>query len=154
MPVVLGIAALNAFLPFFPIELFLILRILVRPKEWWRVSLLSAAASAFGALLLALLLEQQPHGGLVNWFVHWLGQVRWDQVSQLVRDRGSFGLVLISISFLPLPPAVVMCVVSKVPATEIALAIGLGNFLKYSFFSYLAARSPLLFADVETDRIS
>jgi membrane protein YqaA with SNARE-associated domain len=153
VPVVTGIAALNAFVPFFPVELFLILRVLVRHKEWWRIALIAAAASGLGAVGLARLVDYQPHAEIVPWLARHFGEASWEQVSQFVRHRGAVGLALISMSFLPLPPAVIMCALSKVPDWQIALSIGLGNALKYGFFSWLAASSPLWFGFAESERV-
>lgn len=147
---VAGISTLNAFLPFFPIELFLVLRTLVRPKEWWKLSGLAALCSALGAACLAYLIELHPHTEIVAWLSQRLGEANWDHVSQFVQQRGALGLVLISMSFLPLPPAVAVCVLSKVPAAEIALAIGVGNFAKYSAFSWIAAFFPARFGKTAT----
>lgn len=139
---VTGVSALNAFLPFFPIELFLTLRVLRRPGEWWRLALLAALASLVANAWLAHLVESQSLSGLAHWLETQIGQGNWERVSQFARLHGSLGLTLISLSLLPLPPAVIVCALAGVPLLEIAMAIGLGHSLKYGFFSWLAAHSP------------
>lgn len=154
VPLATAIAALNSFIPFFPVEIFLILRILVRPKEWLRNAVFAGVASAAALVCLAHLVEFQPHDFLVNWMVHHFSQSTWDRVSQFVNHRGSIGLFFVAVSFFPLPPAVIVCALSKVPDWEIFLSIGLGNCLKYGFFSWLAVRAPLKFSEPATESIS
>jgi membrane protein YqaA with SNARE-associated domain len=154
VPLVAGIAALNSFLPFFPVEVFLILRVLVRPKEWWRNAAFAAVASAIGVMGLARLVQSHSQSALAMWLTHSLGKGGWEHVTHFVHHRGSIGLLFASISFVPLPPAVIMCALSKVPLWQIALSIALGHCVKYGFFSWLAARSPLWFADSDQKGVS
>jgi len=147
---VAAISCLNSFFPFFPVELFVILRVLRRPREWWALSGLAVAASVVGTLILAHLFQLHSSTGLTAWLAHHLGQASWDHVATFVRSRGAYGLFLVAISFLPLPPAVAVCALSRVPAWEIAASIGGAHCLKYGFFSWLASNFTHWFGDWET----
>ncbi len=146
-----GVAALNAFLAFIPVEVFIILRVLIRPKSWWRMALLAAVCSSLATYVLARLVETQPQWA--NWLASYMGPVRWHEASQFINEHGTFGLFLGAVTLLPLPPAVVICVMAKVPNSQIALSIGAGNLIKYCFIARLAAFSPHRFGQKEAKAV-
>jgi hypothetical protein len=150
---VLLIGAANAFFPFLPVELFLILRVLVRPREWLSLTLLTSVVSAIGNIGLARLVDLPSQSALVPWLTHHFGPTTWGEVTHFVRAHGTVGLGLVSFSFFPLPPAVVMCALSKVSDWEIGLAITVGHCIKYGLFARVAAEWPRWFEDAEQNTI-
>jgi len=142
VPAVAVIAALNAFLPFIPVEIFVVLRVLIRPREWWRTPVIVAAASAAGAVALALVVGHDPQSPIAHFLAERLGQASWDHASAVLRQHGALGLALVSISFIPQQPAVVIGALASMPLWKIALPIWLARSLKYGFYSALAAFAP------------
>ena len=139
------VALLNVFLAFFPVELFIALRVLLRPREWWRITLLTVGASLAGVFLLTELVSARSSGGVVAWATAQIGAAHWETIRHFVEQRGAIGAGLVAMSFLPLPPAILLCALSKVPGWQLTLAVMVGHLVKYGGFAALAAYSPRWF---------
>lgn len=140
-----GVSAVNLFVALIPVELFISLRVFALPRDWWKTALLAVIASLFGVYALVFLTQSQTQWDVAGFLARRIGQTRWDQVADFVNKRGAFGLFLAAVTILPLPPAIIVCVLSKVPAWAIGLAIGLGHCIKYGVIAWGAAFSPKWF---------
>ena len=136
-------AGLDFFVIIFPIDVFLITRMLLRPKNWLVSSLIIALGSALGAVSLGAFIQWDAASvtHFISRFVD-LSSPEAVHASELIHAHGGLGLFIISLSFVPPQIAVFMAGIEKVSLPSIFLCVLLGRGLKYSFYSMLCVFFP------------
>jgi membrane protein YqaA with SNARE-associated domain len=146
--VVAGIALVATFTFSFPFALALIPAVLIAPRRWLALGLLSGIASGCGA---ALLVEA----------FHWLGQEfvvarypellqvdAWQWASDWLRRYGLIALLLIAASPMPQTPALLFCALAGVSIPGVLAAVGCGKTAKYVFLAWATVRYPGRFINI------
>ncbi|MCB9727892.1 MAG: hypothetical protein H6744_14520 [Deltaproteobacteria bacterium] len=140
--VVFALAVLDVFIMVIPIDEVMMLAVLARPKRWVRAFLLMTLGSAVGALLVSLLVQLD-----LDWVHRYIiepvmtPELR-DQATRWLSDWGILALAGWALSFLPLPPAVIVVALAGVSPLAILAATFLGRVPKSAFFAWLTAKAP------------
>lgn len=136
-------AGLDYFLIFFPIDVLLLTRMLLRRDRWLQGALLVALGSGIGAWALA-------------WFVQWdinsimsflgrfidLSSPEAIHATEFIRQYGIIGVTLIALSFIPPQIAVIIAAIEKVPIMSIFFSVFIARGIKYSVYSMICVYFP------------
>jgi membrane protein YqaA with SNARE-associated domain len=105
---------------------------------------LVAAGSAAGVGLLAWLFSGHQQSALAVSLLRLLHGPGWERGAALIRRDGALGIGLISFSFLPQQPAVIIAALAKMPLGEIVAPVFVARGIKYLAYGALAANAPHL----------
>lgn len=138
------ITFLNVFFVVLPVEPIMIAGVMLRPQRWFKVGAWMTVAGTLGTVLMAYLIVLKGQA-VVDWLApHAQTSASWMKSLQMMRDWGTYALVLISALPLPVLPAVAFAALSKVSMFEIGLASLIGRFIKFGGIAYCSAKFPAL----------
>ena len=126
-------------LPFLPNQLLLIALAFLQRTRWLGLAVTFAAASALGALAIALIV-QGIGGGVANWLTANVEAA--GTVFDLIETHGTWALALLA--FLPTPPrtGVLLCALAGLPPLQIGGAVLAGRLVAAGAIAWIAANSP------------
>ncbi len=137
-----GLAALDAFVVFIPVEALMFPAVLTRRSRWLGTTLWISLGSAIGATLFGLFCREYGTPFLHALFPELLGSRSWQDMERTIQAHGGWGLALVSLSFLPQHPAVAFAGLAHLPLRTIFLAVLAGRALKYLVLSWAVIRFP------------
>ena len=143
VPLIMLLAAMDSFLFIFPIDLFLITRILFQKEFWIQTALSIATASALGSLCLALFIKLD-----LPFLLKFMDRLEihsaqhFTQGTYYIHQYGAIGVGIVSLSFIPLPIAIVVAAWEKVPLLSIFFAAWIGRCIKYLIYGFISAYFP------------
>lgn len=145
LPLVSFLAAVDLFVAVIPTDGILITSVLLRPKRWISTFVWVALGSAFGAFVLALLVQWYGEP-LAHYLIHdAMTSPSWESVETFMDRYGSLALFLMSFGPLPQQPAVTLCALAHMPLAEIVFAVVAGRGLKYGVLAWSATHAPRIF---------
>lgn len=129
----------------FPFVAVLVPAVLLSPRRWRTLGLLSGIASGCGA---AVLVEIFQYLGYEFVFAHYPSLVQteaWQLTSEWLQRWGLLAILIIAGSPMPQTPALLFCALANVSTPGILVAVGLGKTVKYLFLAWATARYPARF---------
>lgn len=152
LPVASLLAAADLFILVVPTDFIIISYVLMRPHHWLRTFIMIAFGSALGALVLASILQFGGTEFLQSWFPALFQSGGWESTRNFVQDHGAFALFVISMSFLPQQPGVILAALSGMALPVLFFSVFAGRALKYLFFSWIASHAPRLLRKIPGGR--
>jgi membrane protein YqaA with SNARE-associated domain len=131
----------------FPFAIALVPAVMLAPKRWFSLGLLSGIASGCGA---ALLVEIFHHLGWEFVAARYPDLVRVESLqwaSDWLKHYGLIALLIIAASPVPQTPALLFYSLVDPSILGVLVAVGIGKALKYTLLTWLTARYPGRFVD-------
>ena len=133
------VATLSMAVPFAP---FLALAVLIAPRRWKSITVCSSLGAALGGGLLYLAFHHLGWAGLVAAYPDVMRSQAWLDATRWLSNYGIVTLLIVAATPLPLTPALMVASISRLPATEVLLALWLGKFVKYAAYAWLVSAFP------------
>ncbi len=143
-PFVSLLAALDNFVLIVPTDGLLISSSMLRPQKWLYFALLTAIGSTIGALLLALMIEEQGLPTLLKYYPNLDQTKTWSLVYDFFQKYGLLCVFVVSALPLIQQPAVIIASLALTPYYKLGLVIFAGRFLKFIVFAYIGSHAPKL----------
>lgn len=116
--------------------------VLMAPRRWKSIAICSSVAAALGAALIYLVFHHLGWERLVANYPEVVRSEAWSDATRWLTSYGVASLLLIAALPLPLTPALIFAAISRLPVTEVLLALWLGKLLKYLAYAWLASAFP------------
>ena len=129
----------------FPFTLVLIPAVLLAPRRWLVLGLLSGMASGAGGAVLVNVFHFMGQELVVARFPQLVESASWQLASTWLQDYGLFALTVIAGSPLPQTPAILFYSLANPSTLGVLIAVGIGKTVKYVFLAWLTARYPARF---------
>jgi membrane protein YqaA with SNARE-associated domain len=129
----------------FPFVIVLIPAVLIAPRRWLLLGLLTGIASGFGGAVLAQVFHVLGREAVLAHFPELVDTESWRVASLWLQDYGLAALAVIAGSPMPQTPAIFLYSLSDPSVTGVLIAVGLGKTVKYVFLAWLTARYPARF---------
>lgn len=152
LPMLSFLIAADLFLLVVPSDGLVVVSTLARPKRWLRIALWVTTGSAFGAILLAFLVQTGAGGWVQGLVDRTISAGAWEKSTAFLQTHGLWALALIALSPLPQQPSVVIAGLGQMPLLEIFAAVWLGRGVKYGFYCWAASHAPKLLMRVSVLR--
>lgn len=115
-----------------PITAMFMAAVLARPERRYVVAVMNAVGVVCGCAVLVYLVESKGEDWIKSaWPTVFQGDA-WEHTSDVVRDYGALGAVLISSAPIVLHPLIVISVLAKMPTPQLLLCILVGRTIKVS----------------------
>ena len=145
-PLVVALIAFTSTATFaFPFVIVLIPAVLLAPRRWLLLGLITGIASGIGGGVLVEVFQFMGRELLLARFPQVSGSEYWLMISGWLHDYGLFALAVIAASPIPQTPTVFLYSMADPSTVGAMLAIGLGKTIKYVFLAWLTARYPARF---------
>lgn len=145
-PLVVAMIAFTSTATFtFPFVIVLIPAVLLAPRRWLLLGLLTGVASGLGGGVLVEFFNFMGHELVIERFPQLVESGKWQLVSAWLHEYGLFALAVIAGSPLPQTPAVFVYSLADPSVFGAMIAIGVGKTVKYVFLAWLTARYPARF---------
>ena len=131
----------------FPFVLVLIPAVLIAPRRWLLLGLLSGIASGAAGALLVELFGYFGREVVSARFPQLVAAASWQLASGWLDDYGLLALMLVAASPMPQTPVVFFYALGEPSVAGTLIAIGVGKSVKYVFLAWLASHYPTRFAD-------
>lgn len=146
-PLVVALLAFASTATFsFPFVIVLIPAVLIAPRRWLLLGLLSGLASGVGGALLVELFAYFGREVVVGRFPELVASESWRLASGWLDDYGLVALMVVAGSPMPQTPVIFFYSLVNPSATGVLIAVGVGKTVKYVFLAWLTARYPARFA--------
>src|SRR5262249_48623086 len=145
-PILVGVVALvltvSMTIPFVSI---LIVAVLLRRDRWKEIVLVSSLGSATGGLILYLTFHYLGWSQIAAYYPDLPQSKAWADATRWSSAYGTWALLVFAAAPLPQTPALILAAVSRLPVSEVFLALFFGKLLKYGAYGWLAAEFPSWF---------
>lgn len=145
LPLVGALAAADLFVMVIPMEAIIVASVMLLPKRWLRVALVSSAGSSLGALALGAFVSEYGRDWAESHFASSLQSSTWQDVAQFLQRYGEWALGLMAFGPLPQQPAVILVALAGASVTWIFLSVLIGRGVKYTLFAWGATHAPKWF---------
>jgi membrane protein YqaA with SNARE-associated domain len=143
LPAVAGVLAFGLTLSMtVPVTSALVPAVLLAPRRWRGIVILSSLGSAIGATVLVIAFHHLGWAQIYAAFPEFARSARWQEVARWTAGYGV--LALFAVAALPLPqtPALALCAISRLPEAEVMIAILVGKLIKYAVVAGFAVVFP------------
>lgn len=145
-PLVVAAVAFGATATFsFPFAIALVPAVLLAPKRWLAIGLLSGIASGLGAGVLVEIFQHLGQEVVLARYPDLVHLPSWRLASDWLQTYGLIALLIIAASPIPQTPALLFCALAEVSVPGIMLVVGIGKLTKYLFLAWATARYPARF---------
>ena len=145
-PLMVGVIALVLTISMtIPFASILIVAVLLRRDRWKEIVLVSSLGSATGGLILYLTFHYLGWSQIAAYYPDLPQSKAWADATRWVSAYGTWALLGFAAAPLPQTPALIFTSVSRLPVSEVFLALFLGKLLKYGVYGWLAAEFPSWF---------
>ena len=142
-PLVVALIAFTSTATFsFPFVVVLIPAVLLAPRRWLLLGVVTGLASGIGGGVLVEAFQFLGRELVIERFPQLVGSGKWQQAVVWVHEYGLFALAIIAGSPIPQTPAVFVYSLAEPSTLGAMLAIGAGKTAKYVFLAWLTARYP------------
>lgn len=142
-PMVVAAVAMAATLSMsVPFATLLVAAVLMSPRRWVAIALWSSFGAALGATLLYLGFHHLGWERLFSLYPDVVRSNAWRDASRWLVKYGVAALLVIAATPLPLSPALMFAAISRLPITEVILALWVGKLMKYLVYAWLASTFP------------
>lgn len=146
-PLVLGLIAFVSTATFaFPFVIVLVPAVLIAPRRWLIIGLLSGLFSGFGGAVLVEIFQFLGQEVVLQRYPHLAETQHWLVITEWMNRYGLFALAIIAGSPVPQTPAVLLYSLSSPSTLGAFIAVGLGKTVKYVFLAYLVGHYPARFS--------
>jgi membrane protein YqaA with SNARE-associated domain len=146
-PLVVGLIAFASTATFsFPFVLVLIPAVLIAPRRWLILGLVSGLASGVGGALLVEVFSYLGREVVLSRFPQLIASSTWQMASGWLADYGLFALMVVAGSPMPQTPVIFFYSLADPSVPGTLAAVGIGKTVKYVFLAWLISRSPARFA--------
>jgi len=147
-PLVVALIAFTSTATFtFPFVIVLIPAVLIAPRRWLLLGLVSGMASGVGGALLVELFSYFGREVVVSRFPELVASNSWHLASGWLENYGLLALMLVAGSPMPQTPVIFFYSLANPSVTGVLIAVGIGKTVKYVFLAWLTSRYPSRFAD-------
>lgn len=126
----------------FPFVAVLIPAVLLAPKRWLLLGLLTGLASGCGAAVLVEIFHYLGWEFVLSRHPELVQLDAWQWASNWLQEYGLIAMAIIAGSPMPQTPALLFCALAELPTVGILIAVCIGKTLKYLFLGWLASRYP------------
>ena len=131
----------------FPFALVLIPAVLLAPKRWLWLGLLSGIASGLGAVVLVEAFHYLGWDFVVSRYPELIDHGGWQSARAWLQSYGLYAMLLIAASPMPQTPALLILALADPSRLGVLLAVGIGKTTKYLFLAWATARYPARYAN-------
>ena len=129
----------------FPFFVVLIPAVLLAPRRWLLLGLLSGLTSGVGGAVLVEVFHFMGREVVIARFPQLLEWGHWQIASEWLNDYGLLALAFIAGSPIPQTPAIFVYSLGEPSTLGVMLAVGIGKTVKYVFLAWLTVRYPARF---------
>ena len=129
----------------FPFVAVLIPAVLLSPRRWRTLALLSGIASGCGAAVLVEIFQYLGSAFVIAHYPQLVHNEAWQLASEWLQRWGLLAILIIAGSPMPQTPALLVCALANVSTPGILVAVGIGKTVKYLFLAWATARYPARF---------
>jgi membrane protein YqaA with SNARE-associated domain len=129
----------------FPFVIVLIPAVLIAPRRWLMLGLLTGIASGIGGAVLVQVFHVLGREAVLAHFPGLVDSESWRLASDWLQNYGLAALAVIAGSPMPQTPAIFLYSLADPSVPGVLLAVGLGKTVKYVFLAWLTARYPARF---------
>ena len=129
----------------FPFAAVLVPAVLLSPRRWRTLGLLSGIASGLGAAVLVEIVQYLGSEFVVARYPELMQTQAWQTASEWLQDWGLLAMLIIAGSPMPQTPALLFCALAGVSTPGILGAVGIGKTVKYLFLAWATAHYPARF---------
>lgn len=146
-PLVVGLIALASTATFsFPFVVVLIPAVLIAPRRWLILGLISGVASGLGGAVLVELFSYLGREVVIARFPQLVASATWQLASGWLEDYGLLALMVVAGSPMPQTPVIFFYSLASPSVLGVLFAVGIGKTVKYVFLAWLCSRFPARFA--------
>ncbi|SDG62444.1 YqaA family protein [Propionivibrio dicarboxylicus] len=129
----------------FPFVIVLIPAVLLAPRRWFLLGVLTGVASGIGGAVLVELFQYLGKELVLERYPQLVDNAHWQSASAWLHAYGLFALAVIAGSPIPQTPAIFAYSLAEPSTLGVLVAIGIGKTVKYVFLSWVIARYPSRF---------
>lgn len=145
-PLVLALIAFASTATFsFPFVVVLIPAVLIAPRRWLILGLLTGLASGAGGALLVELFNFFGRDVVLARYPEIVAHEKWQLVSDWLEHYGLFAIAVVAASPMPQTPALFIYSLANPSLPGVFVAVALGKTVKYVALAWLTARYPARF---------
>jgi membrane protein YqaA with SNARE-associated domain len=145
-PLVIGFIALVLTVSMtIPFASILIGAVLLRRDRWKEIVVVSSLGSATGGLILYLSFHYLGWIQIAAAYPDLMQSKAWSDATRWVTAYGIWALLGIAAMPMPQTPALIFTAMSRLPISEVFLALFFGKLLKYGVYGWLAVEFPSWF---------
>lgn len=143
--VVTAIAFFSTMTFSFPFVAVLIPAVVLSPRRWLSLGLLTGVASGCGAAALVEIFQYLGWEFVLSRYPELVQTQAWQTGSEWLQRWGLLAMLIIAGSPIPQTPALFFCALADVSTLGILVAVGIGKTVKYLFLSWATAHYPARF---------
>ena len=145
-PLVVALIAFLATATFsFPFVAVLIPAVLIAPRRWLLLGLLTGLASGAGGALLSGIFHFFGHDVALAHFPQLVDTANWQTLSDWLDHYGLFAIAFVAGSPMPQTPVIFIYSLANPSLPGVFIAVALGKSVKYVGLAWLTARYPARF---------
>lgn len=129
----------------FPFVIVLIPAVLLAPRRWLLLGLLTGIASGIGGAVLVEVFQYMGKELVLARYPQLVDNAHWQSASTWLHAYGLFALAVIAGSPIPQTPAIFVYSLAQPSTVGVLVAIGIGKTVKYVFLAWVTARYPSRF---------
>jgi membrane protein YqaA with SNARE-associated domain len=142
-PIMVGIIALAITVSMtIPFASILIGAVLLRRDQWKEIVVVASLGSATGGVFLYLIFHYLGWNQIIDAYPDLTESRAWTDATAWVSDYGTWALLGFAAMPVPQTPALIFTAMSRLPVSEVFLALFLGKLLKYGVYGWLAVECP------------
>ncbi len=147
-PLVVALIAFASTATFsFPFVIVLIPAVLIAPRRWLVLGVLTGVASGIGAAVLVELFHYFGQELVISRYPQLAASENWQRVSAWLESYGLLALTVIAGSPMPQTPAIFFYSLANPSTPGVLIAVGFGKTVKYVFLAWLTSRYPRRFIE-------
>lgn len=151
-PAIVGFIAFILTLTFsFPFGCVLIFAVLLAPRRWLVIGLVSGIASGLGGALLLQIFHTLGYEFILAKYPEFLPSQRWQFLQSWLETYGLSALTIIAASPVPQTPFIFLYSLNNPSVMGALLAISIGKCIKYLLIAWITARFPGRFVQAYYD---
>lgn len=142
-PLVVAVIAFVSTATFsFPFIAVLVPAVLLSPRRWVLIALLTGFASGLGGAVLAEVFHVMGRELVLERYPKIIGDARWQEMADWLQRYGLLALAISAVAPMPQTPAVFLYSLGNPSFFGALLALGVGKTVKYLFLAQLTAHFP------------
>jgi membrane protein YqaA with SNARE-associated domain len=142
-PVIIGALAVATTVTMVPLFTpALVLAVLVRRDRWVEIVVWSSLGSATGGLVLYLIFHYFGWSQIVMLYPGLMQSKAWTDTTRWVSSYGTSALFVMAVIPFPQTPAFIFTAVSRLPISEVFVAVFVGKLLKYGVYGFVSVKCP------------
>jgi membrane protein YqaA with SNARE-associated domain len=119
--------------------------VLIAPRRWKAIAVLSSLGSSLGAVVIYLGFHHLGWAQFIEAYPDVAASKAWRDGTRWVSANGVYAIFAIAALPLPQTPALMFAGITRLPVAEVWLAVLLGKLFKYGVYAALVASFPRYF---------